>query len=274
MTGTTNQEAFNRLHHAITGLSRSEKRGTRTNTVAIPADPLHENVYRLIPEVYVAPPKEQRYRSQFADQARKEYKEDVKKAASMGPLKVPLPPKAEFLKKGHGVAKPQVPKSQRDRSVLKAAVPGPHDAPKIPPCTKNFIKQNALDNINSLPKKLGNEKASPLAKKDYGKTPEYLKQRITEMKQADLDLANRLAQQEQDKHTAQLEQQGIVVLPEGERERILRGLRDNWEKLNLDYQKLSLTVDTVPKIARKVNLEQQLKQYEELIDKFSHTTIH
>jgi uncharacterized protein YpuA (DUF1002 family) len=43
---------------------------------------------------------------------------------------------------------------------------------------------------------------------------------------------------------------GMILLPEEERHRILEGLKANWEKLNSDYQKLSLTVDTVPKIAR------------------------
>ena len=143
---------------------------------------------------------------------------------------------------------------------------------------------------------MSNEKPSYLAKKDYGKTPDYLKQRIEEMKE--------------EREVMALEAQGIVILPDEERERILKGLQDNWEKLNKDYQRLSLTVDTVPKIARfvlfavyyygyvvfvccirscisplshlssltftcrKVNMEQQLKQYEELIEKFSHTKIH
>ena len=65
----------------------------------------------------------------------------------------------------------------------------------------------------------------------------------------------------------------MIRLPEEERVRVLEGLKANWEKLNLDYQKLSLTVDTVPKIARKVNMEQQLKQLEANISRFSHSNI-
>jgi len=273
MAGTSvAQDSFNRLHAAIKGTSRRKTNAPR-NTVTIPSDPLHENVYRLIPDVYIPPPKENRYRSQFADQARKEYKADFKKAASMGPLKVPLPPKTEFLKKGDGVAKPKVPTTAHDKIVLKAPVPA-KDLVKIAPCTKNFINQNALDNINSLPKKLKNAGPSYLEKKDYGKTPEYLKQRNVEMREAELKLATRLAKERDEREIIALEAQGIVLLPDEERERILKGLQENWEKLNKDYQRLSLTVDTVPKIARKVNMEQQLKQYEELIDKFSSTNIH
>ena len=68
-------------------------------------------------------------------------------------------------------------------------------------------------------------------------------------------------------------ERGIVPLPESERLVILEGLKKNWECLNGDYQKLSLTVDTVPKILRKVNMEKQLKQLEEQMAKFSHTNI-
>ncbi len=155
-----------------------------------------------------------------------------------------------------------VPANDRDRTVLKAPVPGKNEAPKIPPCTKNFVKQNALDNINSrkilicnsfsclVPKKIGNEQPSPLVKKDYGKVPEYLQHRIVSMKKAELEYANSMAQQQHEQETEQLKQQGIVVLPDEERHRILKGLQENWEKLNQDYQRLSLTVDTVPKIAR------------------------
>ncbi len=43
---------------------------------------------------------------------------------------------------------------------------------------------------------------------------------------------------------------GLVLLPEAERTKILDGLMANWNKVNSDYQKLSLTVDTIPKITR------------------------
>ena len=106
MTVKVTQDSFNRLHNALTGAMRKDK-STPRNTVSIPSDPLMENVYKLIPEEYLPSPKDQRYRSKFAEQARKEYKANVKPAASMGPLKVPLPPKTEFLKKGGGVSKPK-----------------------------------------------------------------------------------------------------------------------------------------------------------------------
>ncbi|KAL2920014.1 hypothetical protein HK105_200080 [Polyrhizophydium stewartii] len=276
----------------------------RTKPVPIPGDPHDETVYRLIPEEYVVPPKEQRYRSQFADQARGEYNSNRKSTASMGPAKVQVNHPSEFLKRGDR-AKITVPgepalaaepaaiasevgagdflaisdfasfrcalvdKGQPDRTVRKAPVPKTlGDA--IQPSHKNFIKQNALDNINSSAKKTQKSHPSYLAKRDYGRTPDYLKRCISELKEQEYRHARELLEMESSKNV----HEGVVPLPDEERSKILNGLKANWEKLNSDYQRLSLTVDTVPKIARKVNMEQQLKQYEELIEKFSHTNIH
>ena len=160
-----------------------------------------------------------------------------------------------------------VPISQHDRTIVKPKVQMliSKEQSQMTNCTKDFVKQNALDNINSrkicllsifnylVPKKLTNEQPSYLVKKDYGMVPDYLKQRNQEMKEEELALAKSLAKKKDERETMALEAQGIVILPEEERERILKGLQDNWEKLNKDYQRLSLTVDTVPKIARFVS---------------------
>ena len=100
-----------------------------------------------------------------------------------------------------------------------------------------------------MAKKPASGPPSYLIKKDYGRTPEYL------AKKMDSDAAEK--QRKADEKEAQIQaakqfRNGLVLLPEEERHRILDGLKANWEKLNLDYQKLSLTVDTVPKIARYV----------------------
>ena len=42
----------------------------------------------------------------------------------------------------------------------------------------------------------------------------------------------------------------LIILPEPERLAILSGLQTNWEKLNTEYQKLPLVIDTLPKITR------------------------
>jgi hypothetical protein len=97
---------------------------------------------------------------------------------------------------------------------------------------------------------------------------------VSEFQQQEKIHQERMEIEKQEAKNQKLAEQGIVPMPDEERERILHGLKANWEKLNQDYQRLSLTVDTVPKISRKVYMEQQLKQYEDLIDKFSNTNIH
>ncbi|KAH6568237.1 hypothetical protein BASA62_005590 [Batrachochytrium salamandrivorans] len=255
-------------------------------SVFIPADVNNETVYKLITEEYMAPAKDKRYRSQFADQAREEYNSSRMPDASMGPAKVQVNAISDFLRKG-GRAKMSIPvqKSMPDKTIRKAPIPTSMSVP-ISPSKKNFVKQNALDNINSTSIKWFNEikftsltvvaskhqSAPPsyIAKKDYGRAPDYLKRRITELKELEHHRTQELTEMTNSRNMAE----GVVPLPDEERSRILDGLQANWEKLNSDYQRLSLTVDTVPKIARKVNMEQQLKQYEELIERFSNTNIH
>jgi hypothetical protein len=118
-----------------------------TRSHPIPSDPFEESVYGLIPQVIIPPSKAERYRSKFANQARVEYFSDRKQAASMGPAKVFVNPPQSFLKKGEKEQKPKQLFSP-DRAVRKAPVP--KDSGVIPEKTKkDFVKLNALENINS-----------------------------------------------------------------------------------------------------------------------------
>jgi hypothetical protein len=89
--------------------------------------------------------------------------------------------------------------------------------------------------------------ASYLTKKDYGRTPDYL---VKKIEKAEEDNQKAQAEEEAAQLAAKQFKNGLVLLPESERIKILDGLTANWDKLNGDYQKLSLTVDTIPKIAR------------------------
>ncbi|KAJ3219444.1 hypothetical protein HDU67_001275 [Dinochytrium kinnereticum] len=234
-----------------------------------PADVFEESVYSLIPVEYTPPAKQNMYRSKFASQAKAEYVTGKKEAASMGPAKVEVHRTDGYLKKGdREKLKPHGESYQPDRSVRKAPVPKePGKAP--PPTKKDFIKLNALDNINSASKKPSDNSVEYRHKKDYGIAPNYLIKRQKQMEK----VKEELEQQKKEETANMPTKDGLVPLPEDERIRILEGLKANWEKLNSDYQKLSLTVDTVPKIARKVNMEQQLKHLEDHIAKFSHPNI-
>ncbi|KAJ3417486.1 hypothetical protein HDV05_003350 [Chytridiales sp. JEL 0842] len=234
----------------------------------VPSDVYEESVYSLIPIEYTPPAKQGMYRSKYAGMARTEYKSGTKEAASMGPAKIAVRTTDGFLKKGDREKKsPHVEKHQPDRSIRKAPVP---KAVGVAAHTsdKNFIKLNALENINSSAKKPINNTPCYKSKPDYGAVPSYLDKRKKELEQIKIMAA---AAEEEEK--SRNNKNGLVPLPEEERLKILDGLKANWEKLNSDYQKLSLTVDTVPKIARKVNMEQQLQQLEAHIAKFSHSNV-
>lgn len=82
-------------------------------------------------------------------------------------------------------------------------------------------------------------------KKDYGRPPAYLSDRKEELHQQ----AEKKKLQQQN---ASLTHSDFIQLPEQERLHILEGLKRNWQRLNTEYMKLSLVVDTVPKINRFV----------------------
>jgi hypothetical protein len=150
--------------------------------------------------------------------------------------------------------------------------------------TKNFITQNAVENIMAVPKKpqkvyvdtrrgdkhcLVPSGLEPvfLHKKDFGETPEYIKKRKDEMKQA---------QDEYDAYVAEHFRRGAMrKLTDEEHQSLIDGLKDNWEQLHRDFLQLSVVIDTVPKKHRKERLEAEMKQLEhdiELLD--SHQTIY
>ena len=87
-------------------------------------------------------------------------------------------------------------------------------------------------------------------KPDYGKVPDYLSKRTSASKEEKSLLQHEMSEREKAQILAAQMERGIVPLPEEERQQVLFGLKNNWERLNSDYQKLSLTVDTVPKITR------------------------
>ncbi|KAJ8278093.1 hypothetical protein GJAV_G00083740 [Gymnothorax javanicus] len=143
---------------------------------------------------------------------------------------------------------------------------------KRPQTKKDFIKSNAIDIINSQPRKpqaasvltkngdvqlLENSGLLPkfVNKKDYGQIPEYMKQR-KEM------------EREQEEHEKQerLRQEGLQVMLEEERLSILQWLKMNLEELLFEYSHLPLVIDTIRMRGRKEKLESQMRQLEKDID--------
>lgn len=247
----------------------------------------HESIYNLIPREYHAHEKAPRHTSKFRGNVSSETKANLKGHKTLGQAKVPLRGPEEFLRKREG--EPKLPAKTAfkydDDSQKRPPVPRAEDAPVMGIKTnKNFITQNAVSNIMSVPKrpeknhvdtKKGDKQPLELSglapkyvnKKDYGETPEYLAKRNAEIKKA---------QEEYDAYVAEHFRRGAMQqLSREEREAILDGLKSNWEKIHHEYQGLSVVTDTAPKKHRKERMENGMKQLErdiEMIEK--HTTIY
>lgn len=83
-------------------------------------------------------------------------------------------------------------------------------------------------------------------KADYGRAPDYLADRKQELQERQ---AQELAK-EQALERQRAEASGLTLLAEEDRLQVLAGLKANWEVINREYGKLSLVVDTLPKITR------------------------
>ncbi|KAJ3013941.1 hypothetical protein HKX48_005429 [Thoreauomyces humboldtii] len=252
-----------------------------------------ECVYSLIQKETVRAAKPPQYESMYAEMVRGENGWKKKAAASMGPAIVPRPDPHCWLQKGErergwrNVV--HVEPNHPDRTILKA--PLPTTLGQLPqPTKKDFITINALDQINSLAKQPPPPPPSYRTKRDYGMVPAYLTTSPTDPRghshpaqpnnqamhiQSHLKNTPRRRQVHMPIHPEEdADGRGDMFrLPEVERLKILEGLQMQWKRLNGEYARLSLTVDTVPKIARKVNMEQQLKHLETNIHKFSHPSI-
>lgn len=241
-----------------------------------------ESIYNLIPREYQAPAKPPRHTSKFRGNVSAETKANTHDHKTLGQAKVPLRGPDHFLKKNEG--EPQLPAKEKfhypDNEPRRPPVPRAGDAPIMGIKTnKNFITQNAVSNIMSVPKKpeknlvdtkkgdkqpLDTSGLTPkfVNKKDYGETPEYLMKRNAEI---------RKAQEEYDAYVAEHFKRGAMkqLSPE-ERAAILDGLKTNWEKIHHEYQGLSVVTDTAPKKHRKERMENEMKQLErdiEMIEK-------
>ena len=137
--------------------------------------------------------------------------------------------------------------AKRSTSKDKPTVPRRDEKPVMGLVSqKNYITANAVDNILAVPKKPVSNDVNYLQKQDYGQVPQYLsrvKQQITE----EYRMIEEMTQSNQPQNEDEIE-----MLTDGEREKLLEGLKANWATINKDYQTLSFTLDTPAKKKRKV----------------------
>lgn len=117
---------------------------------------------------------------------------------------------------------------------------------------------NAVANILSRPGIHDAKGVDYLKKVDFGKIPKY----IARIKR-DIEVENQLEEKLREQEEAVIRSKKRLLTSE-ERMNLISGLKAKWQALNSEYQKIThMTVlDTVGKVRRKENFEDQLVQTE------------
>ncbi|XP_028606263.2 enkurin-like [Podarcis muralis] len=236
-----------------------------------------EIIYNLIPKEEKKPVKTVRFMSTFKPTVIREIQErKTAPSKTMGIPKLYIPTPREFLRKHAN--EPKLLKRRRNQGMKKPPglnVPERNDHPIMGiRSKKDYISSNVAEAIMAVAKKplracVDVRKGDKfllddsgliqryLHKKDFGVTPKYIKKRIMDAKKA---------QEESDAYLQQaLMQKGLTRLSKAEKEKIMEGLKKNWEEINHEYQSLSVFLDSIPKRLRKEKMEVEMMQLEHYI---------
>lgn len=193
--------------------------------------------------------------------------------SSFGPKTVHYSDPTTYLKKQTKPGLPQ-PKAfkytdRRKPKLEKTKAPKASKAGTAKAASKrNFLTENALNCIMSDPGKKPQPKVSYLKKSDYGKIPAYLGQVKQEIAAEKEYIRQVMAKEMEEQMKAQPK---MKLLPEDERLKLLKTLKEKWEHVNKQYQGMThiVTLDTIGKVRRKEEYESQLQQLEKSIEKLS-----
>ncbi|XP_034986129.2 enkurin-like [Zootoca vivipara] len=235
-----------------------------------------ENIYNLIPKEEKKPIKTVRFVSTFKPNVIREIRErKTVPSKTMGIPKLYIPTPREFLRKH--ASEPKLLKRRRNQGMRKPGlnVPERSDHPIMGiQSKKDYISSNIAEAIMAVAKKplrayVDVRKGDKfllddsgliqryLHKKDFGVIPKYIKKRIMDTKKA---------QEESDAYLQQaLMQKGLTKLSKAEKEKIIEGLKKNWEGINHEYQNLSIVLDSIPRRLRKEKMEVEMMQLEHFI---------
>lgn len=157
----------------------------------------------------------------------------------------------------------------RNKDTNKPPVPSRNDKPVQGLKTSHkYVNGNAVEVINSAPKKRKDMEVPYIAREDYGKVPAYLetvKGEIEHEKElVDLYVAEQFGPPDGGP-------QEHEVMYEQERRELINMLKQRWGNVNAEYQKYchKVILDTPGEIKRKASQEAELRQLEEDIEKLS-----
>jgi hypothetical protein len=244
-----------------------------------------ECITSLIPQPMPEKVKPERYTSLYRQNVAQGYKANKAVNKTMGPAKVNVSSPNEFLKKSSKALPPVAATTKKREGTRKPPVPTRNEQnDPAAPTEKDFIKTNAIENITSVPRKpkaqycdtnTGHKNdllTSGLVprftlKTDFGKVPEYLSSRKSEVQ---------YAQERYDQYVAEeMRSRALEQIDDKSRQELLTGLKAKWEDLHQKFQGLSVVTDTAPKKNRKERMEAQMSQLERDIDLLErHSTIY
>merc|ERR1719223_935718 len=182
----------------------------------------------------------------------------------------------EFTHQFPNPPRPRDPNAPQEEVCKKPAVPRHNEQPLLGLKTnKNFISQNAVDTIMTVPRKpekniVDTRKGQKFSLEPSGKTPVYVKKKnfgsipnyIVERKNESAK-----AKEEYEAYMNEYFKKGALrSMTNEERDAILNGLKQNWDELHHKFQALSVITDTVPKRLKKENLENEMKLLEKDIE--------
>lgn len=150
--------------------------------------------------------------------------------------------------------------SRQQRTQQKPKVPGRGDKPVMGlTTTKNYVVANAVENILAVPKQAARSSTNYLGKKDYGKTPDYLR-----LVKQDIEDEKRVIEEYFSRNDAQQNDQGGELLSQQERAQLCAQLKIKWDDTNKQYQRIThnTKLDTIGKIKKKEKYEKDLDQLE------------
>lgn len=188
---------------------------------------------------------------------------------TFGFAEIPLPSPDNFLKKDDGTRRLyERPKTSHARCTLRRP-PIPHldelqesRSMQNLEAERNFklinIKRAKTAFLRNKPGPKCFEQTAPIYIKapKYGNVPQYLTRMTERMQRIKLETKKR---EEELKNS---HNKDIRVVTQDEKNKILEGLKYNWELQQKEYQKMPLLIDTVPKMIRKTKLENNLKSLE------------
>lgn len=229
-----------------------------------------ESIYNLLPQ------QEQQVRKPPMYRSKHNPKQGVKSTFTMKSnnsrrLKTEKPDPKKFLTRKQGLHQrsQSAPQAQPRKRVgeKKPTVPRRHEKPILGlESTKDFVVGNAVENILAVPMRRQAPKVNYLKKKDYGRVPEYLRH-----VKADIQEEKRVIDEYFGDQQSYNNQQQGELLPDRERQDVLRKLKQKWGHANERYQKIThnTILDTIGKVRRKEQCEKELEQLQKDIEKLS-----